>query len=118
MSSIKDLYNNFRANIMQNNTARCRPMEVMYNKILYSSSSPSFCWYTGVKLVFFQHFFCVHDLDIEKQLSSRGQKMSDAKRNREYDAKRDREHDDVMRGAVLTRCTKSALQTTTGCGRQ
>ena len=44
--------------------------------------------------------------------------MSDAKRNREYDAKRDREHGDVVRGAVLTRCTISALQTRTECGTQ
>ena len=54
----------------------------------------------------------------QRSSSARGQKMPDAKRNREYDAKRDRGHDDVMRGAVLTRCTISALQTRTECGTQ
>ena len=54
----------------------------------------------------------------QRSSSARGQKMPDAKRNREYDAKRDRGHDDVMRGAVLTRCAISALQTRTEYGTQ
>ena len=54
----------------------------------------------------------------QRSSSTRRQKMLDAKRNREYDTKRDREHDDVVRGGELTRCTISAFQTRTECGKQ